>query len=126
MTVCIAAICDGGNAIVVAADRMFTNPGLSVEFETAEQKIEPLGSQCVALASGNSVFATEVLGGVRKKLGGNPKPPFDQVSGLIQAEYASTRARKAYETIISPPLGADFEKYQSIGMPLPAYLEKQQ
>jgi hypothetical protein len=126
MTVCIAAICNSGKAIAVAADRMFTNPGLSVEFETAEQKIEQLANCCVALAAGNSVHATEVLEGLRRRLGGNQNPPFEQVATFLQNEYATARARKTYETIVFPPLGADFEKYRAVGMPLPAYLEKQQ
>jgi hypothetical protein len=126
MTVCIAAICDSGKAIVVAADRMFTNPGLSVEFETEEQKIEQLAARCVALAAGNSVHATEVLEAVRLRLGGNPNPPFNQVVTFLQEAYATIRARKAYETIIFPALGADFQQYRAVGMPLPSYLEKQQ
>ena len=54
MTVCIAAVCQSGKAVVVASDRMFTFQGLSVEIETAEKKIERLGAKCVALAAGNS------------------------------------------------------------------------
>jgi hypothetical protein len=125
MTVCIAAICDSGKAIVVAADRMFTNPGLSVEFETPEQKIEQLATRCVALAAGNSVHATEVLESVRRRLGGNPAQTFHQVAEFLKEEYASVRARKAYETLIFSVLGADFERHRAVGMPLPTYLEKQ-
>jgi hypothetical protein len=39
MTVCIAAVCDGGRHIVVAADRMFTvTAPVNLEFETGEQR----------------------------------------------------------------------------------------
>ena len=71
MTVVMPAICDSGKALVVAADRMFTNPGLSVEFETEEKKIEQLAAKCVALSSGNSVYATEILEAVRRRIGSN-------------------------------------------------------
>lgn len=44
MTVCIAAVCESGSKIVVAADRMMTyRQPLNLEFETEEQKIEQLG-----------------------------------------------------------------------------------
>jgi hypothetical protein len=126
MTVCIAAICDSGKAIVVAADRMFTNPGLMVEFETDEQKIEALSEKCVALSAGNSVFATEILDSVRQRLGGNQKPPVDQVVAFVREEYESIRASKVYDSIIFPMLGADFQKHRAVGTTLPDYLAKQQ
>jgi hypothetical protein len=44
MTVCIAAICDGGQKIVVAADRMFTfQVPQNLEFQTSKKKIEVIG-----------------------------------------------------------------------------------
>jgi hypothetical protein len=125
MTVCIAAICEGGKSIAVAADRMFTNPGLSVEFETAERKIEDLASRCIAMAAGDSVFATEVLAAVRHQLGGNPSPPFDQAAELVRSAYENVRSRKVYQTVIAPVLGADFERLRAAGMSVPSYLEKQ-
>lgn len=125
MTVCIAAICDSGKAIVVCADRMFTNPGLSVEFETDEQKIEVLAERCVALPAGNSVFASEILDRVRRRLGGNPTPAFDQVAAFVREEYEAVRASKYYDMQVFPMLGVDFAKHRNVGMPLPVYLEKQ-
>ncbi len=125
MTVCIVAICEAGKNIVVAADRMFTNPGLSVEFETAERKIEQLAERCVAMAAGNSVYATEILEGVRAKLGGNPSPPFNQTAELLRAEYERIRGRKIYESFVASALVVDWPKHQAVGSPLPTYLEKQ-
>ena len=64
MTICIAAVCDGGQSIVVAADRMFTaGPPVNLEFETAEKKIESVSPSCVALLAGNSAFGTEIMHG---------------------------------------------------------------
>ncbi len=125
MTVCIAAICNSGKAIVVAADRMFTNQGLSVEFETDEKKIEQLGSRCVALASGNSAHATEVFQRVRIRLAGNSHPSGALVTEWVREEYSRVKNRKAFETIAAPMLGMDFERFQAGGMSLPNYLERQ-
>lgn len=104
---------------------MFTNPGLSVEFETDEKKIEVLAERCVALPAGNSVFATEILDRVRERLGGNQNPPFGQVAQFVREEYEAVRGSKYYETHIFPMLGVDFAKHRNVGMPLPVYLEKQ-
>ncbi len=125
MTVCIAAVCDSGKAIVVAADRMFTNPGLSLEFETEEKKTEELGATCVALSSGNSVFATEVLDQARRELSGNRTPEFAKLFDVLKKAYISVRAEKAEAQVITPPLGADYIRNSAKGVSLPAYLERQ-
>jgi 20S proteasome alpha/beta subunit len=126
MTVCIAAICESGKTIVVAADRMFTNPALSTEFETDEQKIERIGNKCVALPAGNSVFATEVLELVQSRLGSNKEPRFHTLIESVRNVYSEVRARKAEEIVISPILGADFQTARVKGVSLPNYLEKQE
>jgi 20S proteasome alpha/beta subunit len=126
MTVCIAAICDDGKAIVVAADRMFTTPGISVEFETEEQKIEQLADNCVALSAGNSAYATEVLGAVRQHLNANRSPWIAEVAEAVRVEYTATRHKKIDETIVMAMLGADFSTFRQRGGTLATYLEKQQ
>ncbi len=125
MTVCVAALCESGKAAVVAADRMFTHPGLCVEYETDERKIDVVARRCVALAAGSSVHATEVLHGLMRNLGGNPNPAFDQVVALLQREYAQVRSRKIWDGTLFAQLGLDFERHQAVGMTLATYLEKQ-
>lgn len=39
MTVCIAAICNGGSDIILATDTMITSEGLSIEFEHPTKKM---------------------------------------------------------------------------------------
>jgi hypothetical protein len=102
MTVCIAAICNSGKSIVVAADRMFTNPGLSVEFETTERKIEQIGNRCIVMAAGNSVNATEVIERVRARLGGNPNPALIETAEVFRREYAMVRNKMAMENVVMP------------------------
>jgi hypothetical protein len=125
MTVCIAAMCNGGKSLVVCADRMFTNPALSVEFETSERKIEEIGKTCVAMAAGNSVNATAVIEGVKRRLGGNPIPHVADVAAIVKEEYVAVRNAMALQNVIMPMLGADFARFRDQGMPLPTYLEKQ-
>jgi hypothetical protein len=126
MTVCIAAICEDGQRIAVAADRMFTSPApLNMEFESEEKKIEGLAPNCLALLSGNSGYGTEVLSDVIKRVGGNQGPSLSDVAQWITEAYAAIRARKAEEIITTPTLGADFITFRSKGVSLPGYLQPQ-
>lgn len=126
MTVCIAAICDGGERIVVAADRMLTfmSP-LNLEFETEEKKIEQLANGIVALSSGATAHATEILRGVKMTIGGNPTPDFQVVAETMKNQYASAKMKKAHETIILHFLGQDFDTFSKKGGTLPQYLQTQ-
>lgn len=126
MTVCIAAVCEDGKKIVVAADRMFTAPPpVNLEFETAEQKIESLAPSCVALVSGSSGYGTEVLLETSRRLGGNLAPAIADVAQHAESAYKAVRAKKADEAIIAPTLGQDFVSFQAKGGTLPAYLQPQ-
>ncbi len=126
MTVCIAAICDGGKAIVVAADRMFTaGPPINLEFETAEKKIEELSPSCVALLSGNSAFGTEIMQGALARLHGAQRPQVVLAAESVKESYAHVRATKVRETIIVPNLGPDFSRAEGLGINIPTYLKDQ-
>jgi hypothetical protein len=126
VTVCIAAVCDGGNAIVVAADRMFTaGPPVNLEFETAEKKIEALSPSCVALLSGNSAFGTEIIQGALARLHGAQRPQVVLVAETVRDSYANVRGAKVRETIVIPFLGPDFLKAEQLGISIPTYLKDQ-
>jgi hypothetical protein len=126
MTVCIAAISDGGKKIVVAADRMFTAPPpVNLEFETAEKKIEALSPSCVALLSGNSAFGTEIMQGALATLQGAQQPQVLFAADAIKNSYVNVRARKVRESVIVPNLGPDYLRAEQLGTSLPAYLKDQ-
>lgn len=126
MTVCIAAICDAGKAIVVAADRMFTaGPPVNLEFETAEKKIEALSPSCVALLSGNSAFGTEIMQGALARLHGAQRPQVVLAADSVKESYAHVRGTKVRETIIVPYLGPDFLRAEQLGANIPTYLKDQ-
>jgi hypothetical protein len=126
MTICIAAVCESGKKIVVATDRMLTFPApLNVEFETGEQKIEELASNCIALPSGNTAFATEILESVRKNIGGTRPQYIAEIAERLKDAYISVRMAKTEETIIKPGLGRDYARALERGLSLPDYLQKQ-
>jgi hypothetical protein len=126
MTVCIAAVCDGGKSVVVAADRMFTAPApTSMEFETSEKKIESLGTGCVALSAGNSAYATEIIAGTLVSLAGAQQPLMSVVAERVKEAYVSVRMAKVREQIIVPHMGPDFLRVEAVGKTLPEYLAPQ-
>jgi hypothetical protein len=126
MTVCIAAVCDGGRSIVVCADRMFTAPApVNVEFETSEKKIEKLSPSCVALVSGNSAYSSEIILKAIKLLSGAQTPGIEYVSGTVKNAYSSVRDEKVREHVILPTLGPDFIRVESTGATIPQYLQFQ-
>lgn len=126
MTICIAAVCDGGKSIVVAADRMFTAPApTSMEFETSEKKIESLATGCVAMSSGNSAYATEIIAGTLVGLAGAQQPLMSIVAERVKEAYVAVRMAKVREQIIVPNMGPDFLRVEATGKTIPEYLAPQ-
>jgi hypothetical protein len=125
MTVCIAAICDKGRTVVVAADRMFTSPPpVNIEFESDESKIERFLDGILVLPSGNTAIVTEILEAAKAAMSGKPAN-VSEIGELIRQGYVQVRAQKAEENIAVPMVGSDFLDKRAGGMSLPEYLENQ-
>jgi len=126
MTICIASMCEGGRQVVVAADRMFTvGPPLNVEFEPPLTKIDPVGSRCVILSSGNSLYGHEVVSRTRSKFEHGKTVSVTLVGAALQAEYARFRDEVVEQNLIRATFGNDFEIFKQRGGFLPAYLQAQ-
>lgn len=126
MTVCIAAICDGGKKVVAVADKMITYPPpVNIEFESVESKIESMNPTCLFMASGAVSFASDISADVRKGLGGNQAPLLEVVTNSFKDQYQRTRAQKIQDTIVDSALGKDFDDFRAKGGFLPAYLQAQ-
>ena len=65
MTICIGAICDGGDAVVVASDKMITASGVSTEFEHSAPKFERIGEHCIVLSAGTALVHKVIAKAVR-------------------------------------------------------------
>jgi hypothetical protein len=59
VTVCVAALCDGGKRVIGASDRMLTAG--DIQFEPQQSKIWPLTTSIVAMYSGDTAILTEIL-----------------------------------------------------------------
>ena len=127
MTVGIAAVCDSGKRIVIASDRMITNYGSGVEFETLESKLERLSPKCAVLqSSGDMSITTEIVESVRLQM---EVPHDSSVAGLadlIKSNYTKVRLRRLDDRIVVPTLGPDYVRNRENGVSLPDYLKNQQ
>lgn len=126
MTICISAACDNGQKLVIAADRMFTiGSPLNVEFEPPISKIETMTPTCLAMGSGNSLAAAEILKRARAKFANSPKQSVDIVARSVQEEYSILRNEVVEQQIVNPALGPDYAVFRSRGGTLPQYLQPQ-
>lgn len=100
VTVCIAAICKSGDAIVAVADRMMTAP--DIEFEQDTGKIETLSSNCVALTAGSALAHTELFGATKAEIQDLTLPPISQITAVVKKNFATLRRRRAEETCFNP------------------------
>jgi hypothetical protein len=127
MTICIAAICQSGKSIVVAADRMYTSPPpLNVEFESDEPKIEAFAPGIVVLPAGSTAIVTEILDAAKAKLQGKTSPAVPEAAEALRLAYGAVRLEKAEEQFALPLAGQDFYNLRTTkGLTLAQYLQPQ-
>lgn len=111
MTVCIAALCDDGQGVVLASDQMVTaHIPIGYEFEhEAATKIVPLrGETLMVLLSGDVLRGHEVVETVRKMLA--QQSTAAEVSELIRSCYQEIRRRCVIQSELEPR-GLDINAY---------------
>lgn len=110
MTICIAAICLGGSALIGVSDRMVTAG--DIQFEPPQPKIMPITSSIVVLIAGDSATQTEILYKLRADVDRRiEEEPYNwwrvsDVAELYRQYYNQARLKSAEDNILSP-LGLD-------------------
>jgi hypothetical protein len=110
VTVCIAALCNGANTVIGAADRMLTAG--DIEFEPPQTKLLNLTSSITALVAGDARLQIEVLYKVREAVNERVRAeptnwlPVEEVALMYVHQYASVRRQRAENKILTP-LGLD-------------------
>lgn len=102
MTICIGAICDDGESVIMASDRMWTNERLSIEFEYPESKIESLSPTCFATVAGVVVLPTELFERVREMVDKKGIRNIAEIANLIKEEYIEERRKRVEDEIFKP------------------------
>lgn len=115
MTVCIAARCEGGKAIVVASDRMLSAPFLSVEFDHQDAKIDQIGQNCVALSSGDALCVQDVLASSIGAANQLQNPSISMLAEQVKDQYREIRTQRINDFVLGTR-GIDFDSFYQGGM----------
>jgi hypothetical protein len=111
MTVCVAAMCCDGQAVVVASDTMVTNPGIPIEFEHRGSKISELSKTCVAMTAGDALAYTELFGSVRCQLERVTQSSVFEIVARIKECYKQVRHQEIQDRVLGPRGIEDIEHF---------------
>ena len=115
MTVCVGAICSGGKAVVVAADRMITfGAPMNVQAEGAVRKILPLTDSCLLLFSGPGPDGEEVTKNTRARIQSAPHKDVRSIAAIAATTYQEHKRKRVEDTYLRPLLGVDFAGFQTL------------
>ncbi len=114
MTVCIGAVCAGGTAVVVAADRMMTySAPMSLQVEMAVKKIVPMTSSCAILFSGGVSDGEDVIKRTKAKIIGHSHTVSD-IAQFAAESYQEVKNKRVEDTILKPWLGVGFGSFPQL------------
>lgn len=96
-----------------------TAPGLSLEFEHHERKIDRLSDSCVVLSSGDALLATEIIGRMTAPATSSVKDFATNLRDTYQAVHL-----ERVEHVILRPRGLTWDEYKNRAaqLPLQGYL----
>lgn len=114
MTVCIATVCrfnyrkaddqkdDFGWVILTASDRMLTDEGLGIQYETGQGKWAKIADRVVVLAADSIAVHSDVLYDIRKDPSHNNDVGPKQIADLYSKFINKRRERDAEKEFLSP------------------------
>lgn len=100
MTVCVGAICNEGDTVIVASDRMMTATMPPIKFEHTKPKIFPISNSCVALTAGNALLPVEIIPQIKALLTKASSIP--QIAEQTKNIYQLLRAKHAEDIFLLP------------------------
>jgi len=122
MTICIAALCswlhgtkadgtpDFGMAVVTAADRMFTDAGLEIEYETGQGKWAAFGKRVIILVADSLPTQSEILGQLRGSIVDQENITAREVADLYSGLVLKYKREEA-EKLFLAPYGMTMESF---------------
>ena len=124
MTVCVATVCNGGTALVLAADKMVSLG--YVEAELDNTKMQSIHPQWFMMMAGNDIAPLfEIADLSRAELSPIEEISLEQIMAVVQRNYELTRIRRA-EAFHLKPIGWIIERFTREGAAaLPNFLELQ-
>ncbi len=102
MTICIAALCEDSQKVVVTSDKMLTAGMLSIQFEHPESKIIEITKTCVIMTAGAGLRQTELVTALKKQISGLVTSTVPDIVEKIKDIYQKARLKKAEELYLKP------------------------
>jgi 20S proteasome alpha/beta subunit len=109
MTICIAALCEKGENIIVVSDRMVT-VGDVIEFEHEVTKFEQLTNNSVILTAGSATIQSDIIKNAKSKLDKLNDIPFEELNSLVKNSYLEVR-NNCCEELFLKPIGLNLEAF---------------
>lgn len=116
MTVCLAALCEGGKSVVLAADRQITMPGFNFEYEHTEKKIDSLAGSHVMII-GDRLFGAELVRRAGAALGDGAHG-VQEVAEALTTVFMDAHLRRA-EHVILHPRGFKLSEFKERALMIP-------
>jgi 20S proteasome alpha/beta subunit len=101
MTICVAAVCENGSTLVLAADRAVTS-SISIEFEHPGKKMIRLSDSCITLTAGDALAHTELFDMVNEEITKHRAPSVNEVVSKIKECYQKRRKQEVIENFLIP------------------------
>jgi 20S proteasome alpha/beta subunit len=115
VTVGIGAVCVGGQAAVVAADRMVTyGPPMSLQIEPPIKKIRKLDDSSVLVFAGSVPDGEDVATQALLAIRAMNKPQISAVAEAARLAYESVKRKRVEDAILKPLLGVNFTQFQTM------------
>jgi 20S proteasome alpha/beta subunit len=102
MTVCIGALCNNGETVIIASDRMVTGNYPPVEFEHTKQKTYQITKQCVMLTAGDALKPIEIILPIKGALFNQKKTTIEFITEKTKELYQKLRAEMAENLYLKP------------------------
>ncbi|MFX0172635.1 MAG: hypothetical protein ACFE9L_12005 [Candidatus Hodarchaeota archaeon] len=109
MTICISGLCENGEKIIIASDKMVT-VGSIIEFEHDVAKFVKLTNNCVILNAGSATIQDDIIKEALSKIKPLKKPNLNKITEIINEGYSKVRRKKAEELYLKPK-GLDFRAF---------------
>lgn len=109
MTVCTASIINWqygeneiGGAIVVASDRMYSDSGLGIEYESSRTKVAYIGQSKLLLVAGDLTMNSRAVAATMTWMGNNPDANTHQAANMYGQIIAALAFESAAKMVLNP------------------------
>ena len=103
MTICMAALCDNGNSVLVMADRMLTvTYPMEYQLESSERKIHILGDHALAMFAGDLVMGMQILDDATSTIQQSRLSLLPQMVDVIRASFVRARLQMVEHQCLTP------------------------